>query len=225
MSASHVPCLRVRVAQRPFLRIRAEPYLTFLRGVLILDIVIKLRSHSKYNMVHRIKKLLLCLFPALFMLASCGSTTPQTGDRSAAEVQIRQNAVNNNFNPNSISKEEKEKVRENINIYVSQLNAIIRRKDYNEWLKHLSPAWESYLASRQNLMQASQAQRIRDNGIVLKSLFDYFVNVVYPSRQNLRIDDIEFVDENKVKAYMVNNGQRLRVYELERNGDTWRICG
>jgi hypothetical protein len=191
-----------------------------------MSIVMKLRLHSKSYMVYGIKKLLLCLLTAIFMLVSCGSTTPQTGDRSVTEAQIRQKVANNGgFNPSSITKEEKEKVRESVNSYVSQLNAIIRRKDYNEWVTHLSPTWKGYLASPQNLSQASQAQRIRDSGIVLKSLFDYFINVVYPSRQNLRIDDIEFVDENKVKAYMINNGQRLRVYELERNGDTWRICG
>jgi hypothetical protein len=190
-----------------------------------MGFMMKLGSHSKYYRVHGVRKLLFCLFSALFLFASCGSTTRQTGDRSAAEAQIGQKDVNHNFNPNSISKEEKEKVREDINVYVHQLNAIIRRKDYNEWLKHLSPDWQNYLASRQNLLQASQAQRIRDSGIVLKSLFDYFINVVYPARQNLRIDDIEFVDENRVKAYMINSGQRLRVYELERSGDTWRICG
>jgi hypothetical protein len=172
--------------------------------------------------------IILCLLSIFLSLTSCGSTTPQTNEaRGTAEAQIRKEAANRNFDPRSITREEKEKVRENVNTYVTQLNSIIKNKRYEVWVGHLSPEWQSYLASRQNLAQASQAERLRNNSppIVLKSLFDYFINVVYPSRQNLRIDDIEFVNENRVKAYMMNNGQRLRVYELERNGDTWRICG
>jgi hypothetical protein len=164
--------------------------------------------------------------------ASCGSTEGKTDKRAdgvdaAAAANKALNGVKNDsgysFDPNTITKEEKELVRVDLDDFVRKLNVTIRQKKYNVWLAQLTPRYQAYLSSKENLQQASQADRLRTKNIVLKTLFDYFVNVVVPSRSNGRVDDIEFVTEGKVKAYMNINGQRLRLYELERVGDSWKV--
>jgi hypothetical protein len=170
--------------------------------------------------------------------SSCGSTETKTDSKiDSVELGRRANpllngAVRNgitnsggvyHFDPNIITKEEKEVIRVDLNDFVSRLNTTIKQKRYSDWLAHLTPSYQTSLASKENLRQASQADRLKARNISLANLFDYFINVVVPSRSNGRVDDIEFVSETRVKAYMIVNGQRLRLYELERVGDTWKI--
>jgi hypothetical protein len=61
-------------------------------------------------------------------------------------------------------------------------------------------------------------------GVKLQSLKDYFIYVVYPSRQNDRVDDIEFITERLVKAITIGpDGERQILYFLERDGTSWKI--
>ena len=65
---------------------------------------------------------------------------------------------------------------------------------------------------------------IKRKGITLQTLKDYFINVVYPSRQNDKVDDIDFVGENQIKAITVSSkGERNILYMLEKHGDAWMI--
>ncbi|MDR2467655.1 MAG: hypothetical protein LBD22_01690 [Spirochaetaceae bacterium] len=159
----------------------------------------------------------------LVLMMSCSSTDTKSNNRvEAVRAQI---AAGNRpaFNPSSISREEKERVRIDANKFVGDLNNIIQRKDYSAWVRHLEPKYKQWLESRENLSQASMSDRLRQQNIVLQNLFDYFVNVVVPSRSSLRVDDIEFIDETRVKTFMIEKGQRLRIYSLERYGDSWRV--
>ncbi|GMO22521.1 MAG: hypothetical protein Pg6A_09720 [Termitinemataceae bacterium] len=159
----------------------------------------------------------------VFVLASCGSTDTKTTERVEAvraQIAAGKQPV---FNPSMVTKEEKERVRVDANQFVSELNRIIQRRDYSAWTRYLEPKYRERLESKENLMLASQSDRLKQKKIVLQNLLDYFVNVVVPSRSNLRVDDIEFISENRVKTFMNENGQRLRIYELERYGDSWRV--
>jgi hypothetical protein len=45
-----------------------------------------------------------------------------------------------------------------------------------------------------------------------------------PSRANDRVDDIEFISQKRVKAYTVSQkGERLRLYDLEKTNEGWKI--
>jgi hypothetical protein len=53
---------------------------------------------------------------------------------------------------------------------------------------------------------------------------DYFINVVVPSRTNSQVDEIEFIDSNSAKTFFWRLGQeKLRLYELIKTGDRWKI--
>jgi hypothetical protein len=108
------------------------------------------------------------------------------------------------------------------------LNQIIRRRDYNAWKAALSPEYFNKIASAENLQQVSELPAMKTRGITLKTAEDYFINVVVPSRANSRVDDIEFIGEHRVKAFTIMTNasgeeQRLRLYDLEKTGNIWKI--
>ncbi|GHU40583.1 hypothetical protein FACS1894190_07660 [Spirochaetia bacterium] len=108
--------------------------------------------------------------------------------------------------------------------FVQNLNGIISRRDYNKWVSYLSSEYFLTISSKEFLDAQSQKDLLRTKKIVLKSAKDYFIYVVVPSRAQSRVDDIEFISETRVKAYTVNRGQRMRLYELERKNDSWLIA-
>jgi len=105
-----------------------------------------------------------------------------------------------------------------------RLNGIIRAKNYNSWVTYLDPAYLATINSREFLETVSKAEVLVKQKIVLNSAYDYFINVVVPSRANSRVDDIEFISQNRVKAYTIDaKANRLRLYDLEKTGAGWKI--
>jgi len=48
--------------------------------------------------------------------------------------------------------------------------------------------------------------------------------VVYPSHQNDRVDDIEFIGHNRVKAITISKKKEsLVLWDLEKIGNSWKI--
>jgi hypothetical protein len=108
--------------------------------------------------------------------------------------------------------------------FIQNLNKIISRKDYKAWAEHLGEEYFAEISSPAFLSATSNQPRLRTQKIVLSSAEDYFNHVVVPSRADDRVDDIEFVGQNRVTAYRVTpGGQRLRLYELEGVGNSWKI--
>ena len=128
------------------------------------------------------------------------------------------------FDPSSVTREERETTMTDIQHLIERLNGIIRAKNYNAWVSNLSPNYFALISSPEYLDRISQSNALTSQKIVLKSAQDYFTYVVVPSRTNDRVDDIEFESRTRVKAYTINNrGERLRLYDLERTGNEWKI--
>lgn len=128
------------------------------------------------------------------------------------------------FDPATISQQEKDTAKIEIQQLIQRLNGIIRAKNYNAWVSYLDSGYFTMISSSEHLEQVSKSPVLVKQKIVLKSAQDYFNHVVVPSRTNDRVDDIEFVSQNRVKAYTVNNaGNRLRLYDLEKFGSEWKI--
>jgi len=71
---------------------------------------------------------------------------------------------------------------------------------------------------------------MRTRRIVLRTAEDYFIHVVVAARAETgqRVDDIEFISMNRVKAFTVTHNRageevRLRLYDLEKIGNSWTI--
>jgi hypothetical protein len=127
-----------------------------------------------------------------------------------------------------VTNEQYASTKEDVQHFIDGLNRIIIRRDYNSWKAALSPEYFNKISSPENLQQVSELPAMKTRRIVLKNAEDYFINVVVPSRANSRVDDIEFIGENRVKAFTVitstsGEEQRLRLYDLEKTGNIWKI--
>lgn len=128
------------------------------------------------------------------------------------------------FDPSTITKEVFDSTKTEVQALIEKLNQIIRDKNYDAWVQYLSPGYLAELSDPEFLKKTSESTRLKNQKIVLNSVKDYFLYVVVPSRANDRVDDIEFIGQNRVKAYTITNkGQRLRLYELEKTAGNWNI--
>lgn len=128
------------------------------------------------------------------------------------------------FDPSAVTEEVKTATFVDVRALIESLNQIIRRQDYEAWLSNLTEDYIRFYSDPSILAKYSEYPIMKRKGIKLLTLKDYFVNVVYPSRQNDKVDDIEFVGENLIKAITVSpKGDRNILYMLEKHGDAWKI--
>jgi hypothetical protein len=177
-------------------------------------------------------KLPLFIIPILFFAVLCfyiscnTNTKPKKTDKeNKTHVQTEQTGQTGSI---KVSKAEYDSTKVDVQHFIEELNQIIRKKDYNAWKAALSREYFAQIASPENLQQVSEMPAMKIRGITLKSVEDYFINVVVPSRANSRVDDIEFIGEHRVKAFTImttdsGEEQRLRLYDLEKTGNIWKI--
>ena len=135
-----------------------------------------------------------------------------------------------------ISQEVYDKTLEEVKRFIERLNKIIHDKNYSGWRNALSDELFERYSSQEFLVKASESKLLQQKKIVLKTPRDYFLNVVVPSRANSRVDGIDFITNDRVKAVYIetkttkdkNNEiqtetRRLRLYELVKYMDTWKI--
>jgi hypothetical protein len=113
-----------------------------------------------------------------------------------------------------------------VKVFIEDLNKIINSKNYNAWKNTLSDEYFAEISSVDFLVRASESPLLK-NRIVLKTPNDYFVHVVVPSRASSQVDEIEFIDINRVKAYFLDRTKtetrRLRLCELIKTENEWKI--
>ena len=128
------------------------------------------------------------------------------------------------FDPASITKEIFDTTKSDVQKLIERLNTIIRDKDYESWVTFLGPRYRAALSDNSFLERVSSSTVLRKQKITLRELRDYFIYVVVPSRANDRVDDIEFIGQNRVKAFTLDaKGRRLRLYDLEKKPNGWEI--
>ncbi len=151
-----------------------------------------------------------------------GTSTATAGISATESGQGVSSAV---FDPASVSVELKQTTFFDVRALISGLNSIIQAKDFESWSSALTQDYLSHYSAAETLASISAAPVLKRQGIVLRSIQDYFIHVVYPSRQNDRVDDIEFIDATHIRAITINaKGERLVLYNLEKIGDTWKIA-
>jgi hypothetical protein len=175
------------------------------------------------------------LFSLVISLAACKTPAPPpspapTGkpmnspgnDASQGPARLSPPPI---FDPKSITPEEKKETLISVADLILELNRITREKNFEAWRSYLTPAFQEKYSDPVYLAEISGAYLIlRVKKIVLKTLRDYFDNVVYPSHQNDRVDDIEYIGHNRVKAVYYNDKSERRVlWDLERVDGTWKI--
>jgi hypothetical protein len=178
---------------------------------------------------------MVAVLAAAFIAVSCAgnpkpnATTPNASTEPAAATTGQSGTATaqpgtENFDPARVTEAVKSATFVDVRALIDSLNQIIRRQDYDSWLSHLTDEYIRYYSDAEVLAKYSEYPIIKRKGITLLTLKDYFINVVYPSRQNDKVDDIEFVGENIIKAITVSpKGDRNILYMLEKHGDAWKI--
>jgi hypothetical protein len=135
----------------------------------------------------------------------------------------------------TISQEVYDATLAEVKLFVDDLNSLIMKKDYNGWKVALADEFLARISSPEFLATASESAALKSRRIVLKTPTDYFLQVVVPSRSNSRVDEIEFTAIDRVKVFYreervrkVDNTsttevRRLRLYELKKTDDIWKI--
>jgi hypothetical protein len=122
-----------------------------------------------------------------------------------------------------VTEEVYQKTFEEIEGVIGELNAIIRARDFARWERRLTVAYRELASSPAYLAEVSESAALKKNGVVLRSLADYFNQVVVPSRSSVKLDKLAFVDTTHVKAITVIQGEPYILYWLVREGETWNI--
>jgi hypothetical protein len=106
---------------------------------------------------------------------------------------------------------------------IDALTGIIAAADYASWLGYLTADYVQTTGSAAALAQASSSGVLKKSGIVLKSLKDYFDNVVVKSHLQASLSEIQFVDATHVKALTQIQGTSVILYYLVHEGGRWKV--
>ncbi len=122
-----------------------------------------------------------------------------------------------------VSEEVYSRTFEEVESFIRGMDEIIQGHDFVTWQEHLTLAYRDRISNPGFLEEQSRQPLLRQNGIRLNCLEDYFEQVVIPSRSGAHLDDIEFINEDHVKAISVIRGTRGVLYLLVREGGRWKI--
>jgi len=187
--------------------------------------------------------ILLITVLAVNMMISCGSKPdPVPHSEPAEEPKLEMELIQSKpvvkeidsappadvFDPARITREYHTSTRAEVQQFIENLNQIIKSKNFRAWKAALSDEYFTEVSSPENLQVMSEQPALKTRRIVLKTAEDYFTHVVVPARANSRVDDIEFISMNRVKAFTITTNRageevRLRLYDLEKIDDKWTI--
>lgn len=122
-----------------------------------------------------------------------------------------------------VTKEEYRKTFDDVHHLIEELNTIIANRDYQQWTHYLTPRYLATYSSPRRLAELSNQPLLKKYNLHLKTLKDYFLDVVVPSRANAHLDDVDFVSKTQVKAITVIDGQRYILYDLRLEDGGWKV--
>lgn len=170
---------------------------------------------------------LIIVFISLTLFTACQTTEPAAAATEEKPAPIETPAVVEektvDVNGYVISEETYTKIFTDIEILIETLNKIIREGNFNAWKKHLTKEYIAHYSNTTNLNALNNTPTLKKYNLKIRSLKDYFIYVVVPSRSDVNLDDISFIDDNNIKAYMKIDGDPVVLYNLKYIDDTWKI--
>jgi hypothetical protein len=180
-------------------------------------------------MGNKISGFLLIL--VVILAVSCRSepkTILEANTSPSGNTETSPQQTTGTLDTNIVSQAQHDSTLNEVQRFIGSLNDIISNRNYNAWKAALSQSYFNVISSPEFLKQISDSPAMKTRNIVLRTPEDYFTNVVVPSRANSRVDDIEFLGTNRVKAFTVTKNsrgeeQQLVLYDLEKVGNSWLI--
>jgi hypothetical protein len=155
---------------------------------------------------------LFLIFLLLWPLAGCPSTATDRSGRNSAEGGM------------TVSREVYDRTFSEVLTFLKKMDAIIATRNFEAWKANCTPEYLAYYSDPARLAEISQMPRLKEHGIVVASLEDFFKAVFIPSRTEAILDKIDFIDNRRVKAVTVINGVAYVLYLLEKDqNNQWKI--
>jgi hypothetical protein len=110
-----------------------------------------------------------------------------------------------------------------IRAVIDELNAHIARGEYEGWLEHLTDNYIRETSRQEYLDRWKEDPELKQRGIVLRTLHDFFQYRVVPTRTRAELDEIQFVDDSHVCAYTVLKGEKYLLYYLVKTDTGWKV--
>jgi len=134
------------------------------------------------------------------------------------------NEVIAEFGDVKITKQDYHDTKNELKVIVEALNKVAATSDYTKWLTFLSETYKREFSNAATLDRTvANLKKKNVTGFKLQNLKDYFKYVFVASRQNIRVDDIEFISPVRVNVLMITAGKRLLVYDLEKINGRWLL--
>jgi hypothetical protein len=172
------------------------------------------------------------IFVTLLGLYSCSSAPEPTSEPEPAPVEEvtpapepAEEPVAEPAEPDEleITEELYNKTFDEINAFITEMDRVIAKKDFTIWMENLSQSYKDTYSDKEVLDKKSESPILQMNNIKLKSIKDYFMEVVVPSRLQLELEEIEFDDMDRVTAWTSFKGNKTKLYQLELIDGTWKI--
>ena len=127
-----------------------------------------------------------------------------------------------------ITRKDYMEAKSQVEVVIEELNQITKKKQYSRWLGYLDDEYKDTLSNRAYLSQITGTlpKVLRDRRVKLNNIRDYFEYVFVPSRQDIRVDDIEYITPTRVYVMMdMSGGRRAAVYILQKEDDgAWKLA-
>ena len=159
----------------------------------------------------------------LLLVAACATEPEAPPSADLPEQPLAPDSTPDEDVRFEVTEELYEQTFEEVEQVILRLNSIISEGDFAAWTGYLTPEYIEAITSPAHLAELNASPLLQRNNIVLEDLEDYFEYVVVPSRANLRLDDLEFIDDNTVQAIMIVRDRRAILYLLRRIDGAWRI--
>lgn len=177
-------------------------------------------------------KILFPIIASSVVLCSCMLFAPPVEEEPPEQpVQAVEEAESKQVEPEPqpeaeefvVTEEVYSKTFDEIEVFIRNLNEIIRNEDYDTWLTFLSEDYIERTSDPKYLKQQSEQPLLKKSNVRLSSLRDYFTYVVVPSRTQAQLDEIEFIDESQVRAFAMIKNTKALLYLLVRENGNWKI--
>jgi len=134
------------------------------------------------------------------------------------------NEVIAEFGDIKITRQDYHDTMNELKVIVESLNKVAATSDYTKWLTFLSETYKKEFSNTSTLNKTvANLKKKNVTGFKLQNLKDYFKYVFVASRQNIRVDDIEFISPVRVNVLMLTAGKKLLVYDLEKINGRWLL--
>lgn len=171
------------------------------------------------------KILFLTLLTGLVLFAGCNSTQvedkPAKNNNVKTETQLAYERATKDLKGEVVSMETYELDKRIILAKISELNEIMKSKNYKSWLNYIEKSSIDYWSMKSNLSNVSKQLPVK--GIQLKNLEDYFNYVFIPSRMGRRIDEIRYISSTSIKAVQIRENDTIVYYNFKKINGEWLV--